>query len=468
MNKERESIIKAEGLTSCLITLGSSHSPRRSEGGKVVLKPSRDTKRKRIKAKRTKSHLVNWVLLFEKGEVTNESMAALQNLIFEGTHVTIVNQETSGKFLVFSSNVVEDGIMRFAYKGLWNSTYKGKRPQLLPLYDPDQYRDMKGRQFHIAANDAPPEFELGKRNDDGSVQAIGGTDFKIIRSLSEALNFTFKIFPSVDGAWGYPQPDGNITGMIGMAARREVHFAVTGIEIRNTVIDYTTSYTFGYNCIYSRALREKGREFAILAPFSLEIWICIVITTLAIGPILRLQSEITEEFSPQKSKWDLQTYSFNIFRNLVQQVLYSGTLTSFLVVPVYEKPIDSLQDLPRAVENGFTLTVIGDTLLEYVFKILQGKSVHIEPCDNGKVVSLELGEQKFYVGREVFYPASCAFVCPQGAPYQRPFNKVIRRLVDAGIVNRWYEVEKQKFRRSITKRTKTPVPWPSLLITFRS
>ncbi|XP_066982740.1 glutamate receptor ionotropic, delta-2-like [Macrobrachium rosenbergii] len=359
---------------------------------------------------------------------------------------------------------------RFAYKGHWNSTYKGKRPQLLPLYDPDQYRDMKGRQFHIAANDAPPEFELGKRNDDGSVQAIGGTDFKIIRSLSEVLNFTFKIFPSVDGAWGYPQPDGNITGMIGMAARREVHLAVTGIEIRNTVIDYTISYSFGYKCIFSRALREKGREFAILAPFSLEIWICIVITTLAIGPILRLQSEISEEFSPQKSKWDLQTYSLNIFRNLVQQgnlldteslsqritfffwyifclvvcVLYSGTLTSFLVVPVYEKPIDSLQDLPRAVENGFTLTVSEGTLLEYAFKILQGKSVHIDPCDNGKVVSLELGEHKFYVGREVFYPAFSAFVCPQGAPYQRPFSKVIRRLVDAGIVDRWYEVEKQK------------------------
>ncbi|XP_066982668.1 ionotropic receptor 21a-like [Macrobrachium rosenbergii] len=181
---------------------------------------------------------------------------------------------------------------------------------------------------------------------------------------------------------------------------------------------------------------------------------------------------------------------------LVVCVLYSGTLTAVLAIPVYEKPIDSLEDLPRAVRNGFTLTVVGDSLNEYMFKdathgilkqtwglfnhkdrsksfvnssaigmrlILQEKSVHIVPCTNGKIISVEMGEQKFYVGREVFYPMSIGFVFPQGAPYQRPFSKVLRRLVDAGLVMKW---DKGEIEKSTKKHHEEDEGSSSLVITL--
>ncbi|XP_064101798.1 ionotropic receptor 40a-like [Macrobrachium nipponense] len=164
---------------------------------------------------------------------------------------------------------------------------------------------------------------------------------------------------------------------------------------------------------------------------------------------------------------------------LVVCVVYSAKLTAVLAIPVYEKPIDSLEDLPNAVRNGFTPSVIGDTINEYMFKdavdgimkqtwrlfnhkdrsksfvdststgmrlVLQEKSVHIGPC-TAKIIAVEMGEYKFHVGRGLFYPKPVGFVYPQGAPYLRPFNKVIRRLVAAGIVNKWYDVEIRKIPR---------------------
>lgn len=44
-------------------------------------------------------------------------------------------------------------------------------------------------------------------------------------------------------------------------------------------------------------------------------------------------------------------------------------LIATLVTPSFEKPIDSLTDLPRAAKNGFTIGVIADSSSEYMFKV---------------------------------------------------------------------------------------------------
>ncbi|KAK7084344.1 hypothetical protein SK128_011265 [Halocaridina rubra] len=93
-------------------------------------------------------------------------------------------------------------------------------------------------------------------------------------------------------------------------------------------------------------------------------------------------------------KATLSNYSFAMFRNLIIQgdevkdngtpirivlltwyffcivvySLYSGTLTAFLTIPAYEKPIDSLQDLLRSVKDGFAPAVQSGTSNEYILK----------------------------------------------------------------------------------------------------
>ena len=38
-------------------------------------------------------------------------------------------------------------------------------------------------------------------------------------------------------------------------------------------------------------------------------------------------------------------------------------------MPTYEKPIDGLNDLPEAISQGFTLGVLTDSSLQYIFKV---------------------------------------------------------------------------------------------------
>ena len=56
---------------------------------------------------------------------------------------------------------------------------------------------------------------------------------------------------------------------------------------------------------------------------------------------------------------------------LKSTVLYSGTLTAFLAIPVFEKPIDSLNDLLIASkEDGFSAMLMQFSSNEVIFKVL--------------------------------------------------------------------------------------------------
>lgn len=49
--------------------------------------------------------------------------------------------------------------------------------------------------------------------------------------------------------------------------------------------------------------------------------------------------------------------------------LYSGTLTAFLAIPEYERPIDSLSDVLEATKQGLIPVVIRESSVHYLFKV---------------------------------------------------------------------------------------------------
>ncbi|XP_068241146.1 glutamate receptor ionotropic, delta-2-like [Palaemon carinicauda] len=207
----------------------------------------------------------------------------------------------------------------------------------------------------------------------------------------------------------------------------------------------------------------------------------------------------------------LQWYSFNMFRNIVVQgnyiktqawstrilifawfvfcliisALYSGMLTAVLAVPAFEKPIDSLSDLPRAVREGFTLGVLADTTNEYIFKtstggiykqtwnlfnhkdrsksfvsspqigmtrVLEGKFVFILGDAFAEVLATKMGRRRFYFGRDYFAYVNVGIACQTGAPYVDIFSDVLLRLGEGGLIHRWLEYEKTKGREEATSK----------------
>ncbi|XP_068223320.1 ionotropic receptor 25a-like [Palaemon carinicauda] len=309
--------------------------------------------------------------------------------------------------------------------------------------------------------------------------------------------------------------------------------------------------------LLSRAPKEKNRALAVFSSFTTEVWMSIVIITIIVGVTLTIQAWITNKYAPWKSeRFTLGNVLFSVTRSILKQdallsakgnanvtltlwyifglilsVLYSGMMTATLAKPSFEKPIDSLHDLPEAVAKGYTLVVVEGSLLEYIFKvrasslsfakcclvkkvpqqiatcfiltifeflcklviiplsqyakggiyaetwklfnhedrsksfvptaedkidkILTEKLTFIRSELRAKILSEEVGPHLVHISREVFYLRPIGIACFAGAPFVKNFNKVLTRMGEGGLVDKWLNDEFLKINSNITVEEET-------------
>ncbi|XP_064120697.1 glutamate receptor ionotropic, delta-2-like [Macrobrachium nipponense] len=386
--------------------------------------------------------------------------------------------------------------------GAWSPTRSNDRKLSSELFRDvdDTYSDFRGRELTVTANNNNPFFKM-KEFDNGTYVPDSGIDISIIDALGGALNFTYRVIKPADGKYGGPLPDGTITGMIGEVARRNAHIAICEITItglRETVIDFTRPYFMESMTIVSTAPAEKSRAFAAFSPFSSTVWACLIISTIAIGPVLYLETLFLKKFLKRNfgPRHNLLDTSFNLFRSLVAQnnslsedywahkftffgwylfcfyivVLYSGTLTAVLVTPAFEKPIDDLTDLPDAVKKGATIAIVGDTSSEMLFKeakdgiykeiwqlfnhkdrsqsflpgddagfdrVVSKKVIFLSSQFSSRIIATQRGISKFHLAKQSFYPQGYGLACFSGAPFRGKFNKMISHMTEGGLIMKW-------------------------------
>ncbi|XP_066988310.1 uncharacterized protein [Macrobrachium rosenbergii] len=147
----------------------------------------------KIRTKRLQSHFVEWLLFAEEGLTKSEIADALEQVVYEGTRVTLVAKEREDVFVIYSIRVNNEGMMRFFLNGKWKRSDKDSKeslPLLMSSEDQRLYWNMKGRRLTVAAVDVIPYFRISGKYPDGSLIPTVGTDVAIVRALSYALNFT--------------------------------------------------------------------------------------------------------------------------------------------------------------------------------------------------------------------------------------------------------------------------------------
>ncbi|XP_064099376.1 uncharacterized protein LOC135210403 [Macrobrachium nipponense] len=200
---------------------------------------------------------------------------------------------------------------------------------------------------------------------------------------------------------------------------------------------------------------------------------------------------ITESLMTQESR---VTPPYNAMRftlllwyifSLIISALYSGMLTAVLVKPSFEKPVNSLSDLPYAVQNGFTLVVSADTSDYFLFKeatdgiyadtwklfnqedkaksfplnsdgsynkILHDKQIFIRGEAAAIFITTRIGREQFHLAKETFAPQLYGMVFFTGAPFQATFNKMLSYMIEGGLVRKWRD---DGFRKLKSKPTLT-------------
>ncbi|XP_071526270.1 uncharacterized protein [Panulirus ornatus] len=314
-----------------------------------------------VRKKVLESSTVQWFVIVDE-DLTEE----LPVLLREGTQVALVQRVTPQKAQLFSSMVDPDGHIRFHRVGSWSVIRRTNDHEVKSKLIPDLqqlYSDFQGRQLVLSVNDNWPFFKI-QAMENGTVIPIAGVDFNVINSLGEKLNFTD----------------------LPLAGSRE------------TVVDFTMPYYFESTTLVSRAPKQKNRSFAVFSPFTVEVWLCICLVTLLVGPILYLVTRLLVAYTEEedRAQYSLQNFSFNMYRNLMVQsnliishrwslrflffcwylfsfyiyALYSGTLTAVLAIPAFEKPIDSLHDLAQARQDGYTIGTVRDTSFVVALKVI--------------------------------------------------------------------------------------------------
>ncbi|XP_066976609.1 glutamate receptor ionotropic, delta-2-like [Macrobrachium rosenbergii] len=454
---------------------------------------------------------VTWLAVLVGGDA-EVTVSRLERFILEGTRIRILAKDSEGLFHLFLPQVDTYGFVRFHKRG------KGSLQEIGHFWKQDaipQHYSLSGRRMKVACKEVWPVVITGGTNPDGSVQLVSGFEVVLLETLSSYLNFTYSAVVSPDNAWGNLQSDGTVTGIVGMVARREADFAISTVTItegRESVTDFTLPYYFTALGLASRVPRIKNRAVAVLSPFTPQVWLYITITILLMGPIVYAHSYLMNKSLPAAAMLSLQWSSFNMFRNIVAQgnfiqtifwsqrcilffwycyclvisALYSGMLTAVLAIPSYETPINSLEDLPRAVKDGFVVGVMRDTSNEDVFKVATGgifkqtwelfdhkdrsrsfvagpeigmrramteKFVFIISEAFSTSVARRMGaSRKFHFGREKFLPLRIGLPCWTGAPYLESFNLALLRVVEGGLLSKWEEDEYRKLPEERTSK----------------
>ncbi|XP_068239643.1 uncharacterized protein [Palaemon carinicauda] len=318
-----------------------------------------------------KTHLTRWLLLMEGSDADN-SVIKLQEFVNEGTQVVPFVKTFDGHMVYFLPSVNPDGVTQFMNKGKWESSKDLKETF---SKDPQQnLYNLSGRKFRVSIKEVLQIVNIGRHFPDGSVELLSGLDVEIINILSSALNFTYKAFIPQDNVWGDALPNGNVTGIIGMVARREAVIGASVLSIsasRLRVVDFTCPYITGMYLLMSRSPKEKNRALAVLSPFQLQ----------------------TATEGIFKQTWDL----FN----------HEDRSRSF-------------------VKSAF----------EGVKRVLEEKFVFITSDNYGTLFKVVFGKERIYLSKERFLPSHVGFACQRGSPIIDALTLILLKMKEGGIMDR--------------------------------
>ena len=163
------------------------------------------------------------------------------------------------------------------------------------------------------------------------------------------------------------------------------------------------------------------------------------------------------------------TLAIGIWMLLCTMVLvpsYRGTLLSFFYTPFKEKPMDTLAQLNKAMEGNFTLGLVnqssshgivttGGGIYDEIWAKMQRTQWLIPQVRKGleRVANdpkfavmanrekltferLHLGFEKFHINSEIFFIKFKTIALRNGSPLRTPFDKLLLKLFNAGIINK--------------------------------
>ncbi|PSN36244.1 Ionotropic receptor 202 [Blattella germanica] len=365
------------------------------------------------------------------------------------------------------------------------------------LFPPKIPRNMKGCPLRISTFEYGP-FMLGyRKKEDGSISYSEGTDFHVLTEISKILNITLHFLPAPpdNGTWGVELENGPWDGMAGEVISGFADIGAIGVWNKCNVIlelECGKSYLTDTMRWYVPCAKPNPRWQSITRVFKASLWIGFVITYVVVGLCMYFVVTISNKIAPlelqnqayagfvkcllnfwaiilEESASNDPPEIFSIRTVFLAFVLYCWAvntvyqtfLTTFLVDPGFQKQISSELEV---LASGMIYHVLPATayhdnffLWPSIYPKMQFCSTLAE-CYEGVAyhdrafcfseVATDYQISVKYINAdgkgiickfdEIISSQLITFPVMKGFPKLREFDVIIQNILEAGLVNKWF------------------------------
>lgn len=354
----------------------------------------------------------------------------------------------------------------------------------------------------ICTFDFPPMLIL-KNNTDTNF-TLDGAEGRILSVAAAAMNFTPRITKPSDGRrWGIVYQNGSADGLVGDLIRRQADIGIAFLSLskdRYELLEMTNMYLVGcFTWVVPKA-QFYPHWMHLILPFSLQMWICVITSTLVtiLGLILvnsaqthsnEISNICLDVFSitcllsvPKPPTFSRSRIIFILYVwvCLIVMTGYTSCLVSHLTIPKRMKDIDSLEDILDS-----QLTVGGHPNFHKIFNssdvtVKKIMSKFVSGRDNIKLLK-RIAEQRdfampfnkdnlLYICRKLKYLGSetelLVHILPgctltysvhtmftKDSPFAEKYNDVTVRLMESGFIEKWVGDFKKGEQNYFTRTT---------------
>ncbi|XP_071526957.1 ionotropic receptor 21a-like [Panulirus ornatus] len=369
---------------------------------------------------------------------------------------------------------------------------------------PDKFQSFHGATVNVTTQPWPPYWveEEEEAPDGTTVKKYSGSDYLILKTISEALNFTPSVIPT--SSWGE-------------AVRRveeRVAFMTTVYHVALTERwqQYGFTYIYEFNQA-SFSLAKPGlkpRWQSLYYPLTGQVWAGVLVGLLVM-PIVFSKISSAGETQDTDSRLPTGTVTLEVMGILVGQNLplslpntsssrllvaawlvfafiigtvYRGNLTAHLTLPKYPPRPETIEELVNVIDrvtmppyaivwrNYFAtseskvyqrlaqLTSLGPSFMEGLQMATEQNTAtltgrrylanmiaeHFTEAD---------GSTQLYLGRESIFPGPSGWPIPHDAPYQPQLDRCLMAIIESGLYEKWNEdILRQNRRRSQRRKRK--------------
>ncbi|GFY71145.1 lig_chan-Glu_bd domain-containing protein [Trichonephila inaurata madagascariensis] len=351
---------------------------------------------------------------------------------------------------------------------------------------------------------------------DGKLKLFG-MEAELIKIIMAKIGVGYEIVTPEDGQYGIQLSSGNWTGVIGMLCRGEADIGIANLGIfedRYRSVDFSSSYMS--EGLYFSYVKSANREqlFSFLRMFDFSTWMFFLasffIASVVILIILKDKETLssimlylfgsflgqTLIFHKKINEWKIIFFSWMLFAFVMSSV-YSGALSSFLVLPSEGKSVENYRELSEAVAKGThrAYTMKGanhasflrhcpEHYLQFLGKMIEENMWYItademtqdplkkkySPDGKPKIDAVigakyifkmlyEIGDfkSKVFVSEDRFIGGSVGIAIRKGFCCLSEMNKYITRIVEAGIYDKFLKDESLKYWFSLSSEERNIV-----------